>query len=91
MHEAGQQSRDGADRDRQHERPVSQARDRERDDDACKRRHRLDGEVDAAEHDHEGDAGRQDEQNRGVAREIDERGGLQEARLHDPDDQNEDP
>ena len=77
-------------RDRQHERAVAEARDRQRDDDAGQRRHRLDRQVDAAEHDDEGDAGRQDEQHRGVAGELQQRRRLQEHRLHRADEDDED-
>ena len=45
----------------------------ERDDDARQRGHRLDRQVDAAEHDDEGDAGGEDEEHGGVAGELEQR------------------
>ena len=60
------------------------------DDHAGQRRHRLDREIDAAQHDDEGDAGRQDEQHGGVAGELQQGGGLQEDRLHGADQHDQD-
>ena len=89
MHDPGKQSGDRANDDREQKRPVAQSRDGESHDDARERGHGLNGEVNPSKHDHEGDAGREDEQYGGIARELNQSARLEKARLGDPDHQNE--
>ena len=58
--------------DRQQEAAVAEPVDGQRHDDAGERGHRLDRQVDAAEHDDEGDAGGEHEEDRGVAGELEQ-------------------
>ncbi len=90
VHQSGEQPRDRPDGNRQHERTIPETRDGQRDDDARERRHRLDGKIDAAEHDHERHAGREDEEHRRVARKLEQRSGLQKYRLSDAHDRDQD-
>ena len=85
----GEQPGDRANDDGQQERAIAETGDGQRDDDARERGHRLNRQIDAAEHDDESDAGREREQHRGVAEEIQQRSGLQKARLSDADDDHE--
>ncbi len=79
-----------AQRHRQHEGPVAERGERQRHHHAGERGHGLDREVDPAQHDDEGDAGGEDEEDGGVAGEFQQRRGLQEDRLQRADQRDED-
>ena len=90
MGDAREEPGEDADADGEPEGAISELRNRERHDDAGERRHRLERQVDAAEHDDEGDPGRENEQNRRVAGQLQQGRGLEEHRLHHADDGHED-
>ena len=89
MREAREEPGQRAERHRQHEGPVAERGQRDRHHDAGERGHRLDREVDPAQHDDEGHAGREDEEHGRVAGELEQRRGLQEDRLQRADQRHE--
>ena len=70
MREPRKQPGQRAQRDRQHEGPVAKRGKRDRHHHARKRRHRLDRQIDPAQHDDEGHARGEDEEHRRVAGEL---------------------
>src|SRR5579864_9080207 len=89
MSEAGEQPGNETDEDRKQEGAVAERRQGERHDDARQRGHRLNREVDAAEHDDEADAARENEQGGSVAGELEESLDPEEGRLKHPDEEHE--